>query len=125
MYSALPLHSRRSSTPARYVSLPHAPDDENLPPYPLRLAVAKLLIEVSLRKPAIAILERLLLEDDTVPEVWFLVSACYRDTRRPATAKQYLTALLEVRWCCVRRLYVSAAHGTHHHTAAHTPCCTK
>jgi hypothetical protein len=58
--------------------------------------VAKVLIEVGMLKGAIRVLERLLLEDDTVSEVWFLLSATYRDTKRPATARQYLVTFLEV-----------------------------
>lgn len=72
------------------------PDDDSLPPYTLRLSVAKVLIEVGMLKGAIRVLERLLLEDDTVSEVWFLLSAAYRDTKRPATARQYLVTFLEV-----------------------------
>jgi hypothetical protein len=72
------------------------PDEDSLPPYPLRLSIAKVLIEVGLLKGAIRVLERLLLEDDTVSEVWFLLSAAYRDTKRPGTARQYLVTFVEV-----------------------------
>ncbi len=71
-------------------------DDDNLPSYPVRLALAKLCIEVERLKDAITVLDRLLFEDDTNTEVWFLIAACFRDTGRPATARKYLATLLQV-----------------------------
>lgn len=76
-------------------------DEESLPVYAMRVSIAKLMLEVGQPVPAALILERLLLEDDTVPEVWFLIAAAYRDSSRLATARQYLTTLEEVSFTLV------------------------
>ena len=77
-----------------------------MPPYPMRVNIAKLMIEVGQPAAAAIVLERLLLEDDTNTEVWFLIAAAYRDSKRPATARQYLATLQDVRCpagCTVHR----------------------
>jgi predicted Zn-dependent protease len=77
-------------------------DATDLPPYAMRVSIAKLMIEVGEPAAAAHVLDRLLFEDDSVPEVWFLIAAAYRDSRRPATARQYLETFCEVRAWCVR-----------------------
>jgi tetratricopeptide (TPR) repeat protein len=79
--------------------------DESLPEYGLRVSAAKLMMEVGQPAAAAIVLERCLLEDDGNSEVWFLIAAAYRDSKRPALARQYLNQLLEV---CVLRVAGSA-----------------
>ncbi|KAM7192012.1 hypothetical protein V8F33_008590 [Rhypophila sp. PSN 637] len=48
------------------------PEDPRVPPYPTRVSLARLLIEVGMEEEAIAVNERLISEDDTSVEVWYL-----------------------------------------------------
>lgn len=53
-----------------------APEDPAVPDFPLRISLARLLMEVSLENEAHGILERLILEDDQSVEAWYLLGWC-------------------------------------------------
>ncbi|KAK3330305.1 hypothetical protein B0H66DRAFT_56402 [Apodospora peruviana] len=48
------------------------PEDPNVPPFPTRVSLVRLLIEVGMEEKAIEVVERLISEDDRSVEVWYL-----------------------------------------------------
>lgn len=48
------------------------PEDEKVPDFPTRVSLARLLMEAEMEEEAIEVLERLVSEDDTSVEVWYL-----------------------------------------------------
>lgn len=48
------------------------PEDEKVPDFPTRVSLARLLMEAEMEAEAIEVLERLVSEDDTSVEVWYL-----------------------------------------------------
>ncbi|KAF3762311.1 hypothetical protein M406DRAFT_263436 [Cryphonectria parasitica EP155] len=48
------------------------PEDPRVPPFPSRVALARLLMECELEGKAVDVCERLVLEDDTSVEAWYL-----------------------------------------------------
>jgi tetratricopeptide (TPR) repeat protein len=48
------------------------PEDESVPDFPARVSLARLLMEVEMEEDAIEVLERLVSEDDSSVEVWYL-----------------------------------------------------
>lgn len=48
------------------------PEDPRVPPFPSRVALARLLMECELEERAVDVCERLVLEDDTSVEAWYL-----------------------------------------------------
>lgn len=48
------------------------PEDPRVPPFPSRVALARLLMECELEEKAVDVCERLVLEDDTSVEAWYL-----------------------------------------------------
>jgi tetratricopeptide (TPR) repeat protein len=48
------------------------PEDEMVPDFPTRVSLARLLLEVEMEEEAIEVLERLVSEDDSSVEVWYL-----------------------------------------------------
>ncbi|KAM7197641.1 hypothetical protein V8F20_006531 [Naviculisporaceae sp. PSN 640] len=53
-----------------WVDLP--PEQPGIPPFPTRVSLVRLLIEVGMEEEAIAVAELLISEDDTSVEVWYL-----------------------------------------------------
>jgi predicted Zn-dependent protease len=53
-----------------------APEDPNVPDFPVRISLARLLMEVNLEFEALEVLERLILEDDQSVEAWYLGGWC-------------------------------------------------
>lgn len=53
------------------------PGDQNWPAYPARIALAKILLELSLHERAIAVLHTIQDENDEDPEGWYLYGWCY------------------------------------------------
>ena len=51
--------------------------DPNWPPYPSRMALVRLLIEVGLHDEALAVLQTCQMENDEDAEVWYLFGWCY------------------------------------------------
>lgn len=52
------------------------PEDPNVPDFPTRISLARLLMEVSMLLEALEVLERLILEDDQSVEAWYLGGWC-------------------------------------------------
>lgn len=48
------------------------PEDSRVPPFPSRVALTRLLMECELEREAVEVCERLVLEDDTSVEAWYL-----------------------------------------------------
>jgi hypothetical protein len=48
------------------------PEDEMVPDFPTRVSLARLLLETEMEEEAIEVLERLVSEDDSSVEVWYL-----------------------------------------------------
>jgi len=48
------------------------PEDEMVPDFPTRVSLARLLLEAGMEEEAIEVLERLVSEDDSSVEVWYL-----------------------------------------------------
>lgn len=48
------------------------PEDPNVPQFPTRVSLVRLLIEVGMEEKAIDVAERLIIEDDQAVEVWYL-----------------------------------------------------
>lgn len=48
------------------------PEDEGVPDFPTRVSLARLLMEAEMEEEAIEVLERLVLEDDSSVETWYL-----------------------------------------------------
>lgn len=53
-----------------------APEDPNVPDFPVRISLARLLMEVNMEFEALEVLERLILEDDQSVEAWYLGGWC-------------------------------------------------
>ncbi|KAJ5777985.1 assembly chaperone of rpl4 [Penicillium odoratum] len=53
-----------------------APEDPKVPDFPVRISLARLLMEVTLEFEALEVLERLILEDDQSVEAWYLGGWC-------------------------------------------------
>ena len=53
-----------------------APEDPTIPDFPVRISLARLLMEVNLELEALEVLERLILEDDQSVEAWYLGGWC-------------------------------------------------
>ena len=52
------------------------PEDANVPAFPTRISLARLLMEVEMLKEALVVLERLVREDDGSVEAWYLGGWC-------------------------------------------------
>ena len=52
------------------------PNDEDIPDFPTRISLARLLMEVGLEEQAMGVLERLVAEDDQSVEAWYLGGWC-------------------------------------------------
>jgi tRNA (guanine10-N2)-methyltransferase len=52
------------------------PEDPNVPDFPTRISLTRLLMEVSMLIEALEVLERLILEDDQSIEAWYLGGWC-------------------------------------------------
>lgn len=52
------------------------PEDPNVPDFPARISLSRLLMEVQMEKEALEVLERLILEDDESVEAWYLGGWC-------------------------------------------------
>ncbi|KAL5332928.1 hypothetical protein BJX70DRAFT_392585 [Aspergillus crustosus] len=52
------------------------PEDPNVPDFPTRISLTRLLMEVSMLLEALEVLERLILEDDQSIEAWYLGGWC-------------------------------------------------
>ncbi|KAK8215939.1 TPR domain protein [Phyllosticta capitalensis] len=52
------------------------PEDPKVPDFPVRISLARLLMEAELEDEAIEVLERLVLEDDSSIEAWYLGGWC-------------------------------------------------
>ena len=52
------------------------PEDADVPDFPTRISLCRLLIEADLRDEALDVLERLVLEDDQSVEAWYLGGWC-------------------------------------------------
>jgi len=52
------------------------PEDSEIPDFPTRVSLARLLMEAGLEEKAISVLERLVQEDDTSVEAWYLGGWC-------------------------------------------------
>ncbi|KAL4943348.1 hypothetical protein BDV06DRAFT_211098 [Aspergillus oleicola] len=52
------------------------PEDPNVPDFPTRISLSRLLMEVSMLLEALEVLERLILEDDQSVEAWYLGGWC-------------------------------------------------
>ncbi|KAL4920223.1 hypothetical protein BDW62DRAFT_209088 [Aspergillus aurantiobrunneus] len=52
------------------------PEDPNVPDFPTRISLSRLLMEVSMLLEAVEVLERLVLEDDQSVEAWYLGGWC-------------------------------------------------
>ncbi|KAJ5086639.1 Tetratricopeptide-like helical [Penicillium alfredii] len=52
------------------------PEDLRVPDFPLRISLARLLMEVTMEMEALQVLERLILEDDQSVEAWYLGGWC-------------------------------------------------
>lgn len=52
------------------------PEDAEVPDFPTRISLCRLLIEADLRDDAMEVLERLILEDDQSVEAWYLGGWC-------------------------------------------------
>ncbi|KAL8945688.1 MAG: hypothetical protein Q9222_007809 [Ikaeria aurantiellina] len=60
-------------------------EDEAVPDFPTRISLARLLMEVEMEEEAIDVLERLVEEDDTSVEAWYLGGWClYLKRERPS-----------------------------------------
>jgi tetratricopeptide (TPR) repeat protein len=55
---------------ALWIELP--PESEEVPDFPTRVSLARLLLEVEMEQEALVVLERLVTDDDTSVEVWYL-----------------------------------------------------
>ncbi|KAI9763397.1 MAG: hypothetical protein M1835_007821, partial [Candelina submexicana] len=65
-------------------------DDPNVPDYSTRVSLARLLMEAEMEKEAMEVLERLVAEDDTSVEAWYLGGWCLHlmgEGRQKETAK--------------------------------------
>ena len=52
-------------------------EEEDWPPYAVRVATAKILLEVGQIEDATQLLEQLTHEDDEDSEIWYLLGLCY------------------------------------------------
>ncbi|KKA18053.1 TPR domain protein [Rasamsonia emersonii CBS 393.64] len=52
------------------------PEDPNVPDFPARISLSRLLMEVQMENEALEVLERLILEDDESVEAWYLGGWC-------------------------------------------------
>ncbi|KAL1964680.1 hypothetical protein VTN77DRAFT_6706 [Rasamsonia byssochlamydoides] len=52
------------------------PEDPNVPDFPSRISLSRLLMEVQMENEALEVLERLILEDDESVEAWYLGGWC-------------------------------------------------
>lgn len=52
------------------------PDDAEIPDFPTRVSLARLLMEAVLEEKALSVVERLVQEDDTSVEAWYLGGWC-------------------------------------------------
>lgn len=53
-----------------------APEDETVPEFAIRISLSRLLMEVGMEFEALAVIERLILEDDQSVEAWYLGGWC-------------------------------------------------
>lgn len=54
------------------------PEDPDVPDFPTRISLARLLMEVDMFDEASEVLDRLIVEDNTSVEAWYLCGWCYR-----------------------------------------------
>lgn len=71
-------------------------DPELLPPYNNRYTLAKQAIALSQDEIAIDIMESLLNEDDTDPEIWFRMAQCYNALESNDVAIEYCSKCVEM-----------------------------
>jgi tetratricopeptide (TPR) repeat protein len=80
------------------------PGDEQVPDYPSRVSLARLLMEAEMEEEAIEVLERLVGEDDTAVEVWYLGGwALYVMGEKQKTAAGEKDESYKVSWISSRR----------------------
>lgn len=71
--------------------------DDGVPDFPMRISLARLLMEVEMEEEAMEVLERLVEEDDTSVEAWYLGGWCRylavknQRTMKPITAHDEIT----------------------------------
>eukprot|EP00899_Mesostigma_viride_P004650 jgi/Mesvir1/14186/Mv09643-RA.1 len=75
-----------------------------LPPFEFRVETAKLLLEVAELPRAVSVLQRLVEENDTVHEVWYLLGVCHFNLNEKSKCLE----------CCEQGLAVSARHAPLH-----------
>lgn len=74
------------------------PEDPKVPDFPVRISLARLLMEADLEEEALDVLERLILEDDSSVEAWYLGGWCLRlmaDKKKEAEDEETIKALLK------------------------------
>ncbi|GME31395.1 Sterol regulatory element-binding protein cleavage-activating protein [Neofusicoccum parvum] len=74
------------------------PEDPKVPDFPVRISLARLLMEADLEEEALDVLERLILEDDSSVEAWYLGGWCLHlmaDKKKESEDEETIKALLK------------------------------